>query len=112
MKVCLVFLDLNKAFDTVKKDILIQKLESHGLTGQCAKVFESYLSERNQFVQNGRNISKTPKTRVGAPQGSVLRALYFLIYFIDLLSHLSNENFSLILFGDDISLTSPQKLFQ
>ena len=96
MKVCSVFLDLAKTFDTVKHDILKEKLESYGLRGQAAKLIKSYLSERNQFVQIGQNVSSTLKTHVGVLQGSVLGPLLFLVHFSDLPSHLTNEKSSLI----------------
>ena len=51
MNVCSVFLDLAKTFDTVKHDLLIQKIESHGVREQAANLIKSYLSELNQFVQ-------------------------------------------------------------
>ena len=53
---CGVFVDLQKAFDTVDHIILLHKLEYYGIQGMCNHWFKSYLLDRKQFVPtNGYN---------------------------------------------------------
>ncbi len=42
-----VFIDLQKAFDTVDVNILLGKLPSFGITGMEHKWFKSYLSRKS-----------------------------------------------------------------
>ena len=43
--------DLSAAFDTVDHIALLRKLEHFGIRGDALKLFESYLSNRLQFVE-------------------------------------------------------------
>ena len=81
---CGVFVDLEKAFDTVDHQILLTKLNHYGIRGVSNDWFISYLSNCNQYVSINGYESGLAALNCGIPQGSVLEPLLFLLYINDL----------------------------
>ena len=99
---CGVFIDLEKAFDTVNHEILLSKLNHYGIRGVANKWFHSYLNNRHQKVSINGESSKMLPITCGVPQGSILGPLLFLIYINDM--HLAVKSSTMYHFADDTNL--------
>ena len=102
--VVLLSVDLRKAFDVIRHDILIEKLDSLGIRGPMLNWFRSYLYRRHQQTYVNGSISTSLEVKFGVPQGSSLGPLLYLIYFNDI-KNLYSEN-DINIFADDTCLLS------
>ncbi|KAH1006889.1 hypothetical protein HUJ05_007580 [Dendroctonus ponderosae] len=76
---------LNSAFDSVKHDILIHKLQNYGFRGIPLQLMKSFLTNRNQCVigsdgSGGTISSQMQLIQRGVPQGSILGPLLYILY--------------------------------
>ena len=97
-----IFLDFSKAFDTVNHKILLDKLYHYDITDNALQWFQSYLTERQQFVTYNGVSSHKKTIKCGVPQDSILGPLLFLVY-INNLYHICKKPIP-ILFADDTNL--------
>ena len=58
-----IFLDLSKAFDTLNHSILLDKLKHCGIRDCALNLLNSYLSDRQQFVQINNIKSSLPPVK-------------------------------------------------
>ena len=98
-----LFLDLKKAFDTVDHHILLSKLKLYGIRGNSLKWFDSYLKGRNRICSVNGKLSSAREIGCGAPQGSNLGPILFLLYVNDLPNCLESTKANL--FADDTNLS-------
>ena len=69
----MILIDLQKAFDTIDHEILLQKLKAIKFSESTIKWFKSYLSERIFFVNIENKLSDFGEVSCGVPQGVHLR---------------------------------------
>ena len=82
--------------------ILTKKLELYGTKGCNLGWFESYLSNRKQFITNGDKQTNIETITCRVPQSSILRPLLFLIFVNDL--HNVTKHLDPIMFADNTNL--------
>ena len=102
-KVDAVYLDFQKAFDTVPHQRLITKMRGYGIHQKTISWIEDFLSDREQKVRVNGSISSSAPVTSGIPQGSVLGPVLFVLYINDLPDVVTNEVY---MFADDTKIFS------
>ena len=107
----LLFVDFKKAFDLVDSRLLLAKLGNYGINNQAIELIKNYFLNRQQKVKIGNFDSEFVDITLGAPQGSVLGPLIFLIFINDLPMYLNNtisklfaDDTTMLFSGDNIDL--------
>ena len=80
----------------------------YGIEETALRLFESYLNERQQYVDFDGTPSNYNRILTGVPQGSILGPLLFIIYINDIAQ--SSNHFNFIIYADDTTLCSTLKI--
>ena len=82
--ICVLFMDLPKASDTINHDLLMAKLHAYGFSINALNLMSSYLKNKKQRAKTNNNFSATKTVIAGVSQGSIDRPLLFNLFINDL----------------------------
>ena len=86
----MILIDLQKAFDTLDHDILLNKMKYLGFTSKTIDWFGSYLKKRSIVVSLDKTLSETGILNCVVPEGLILGPILFLLYVRDMKTALKN----------------------
>ena len=93
-----LFIDIEKAYDSVWREGLMYKLHGLGIRGRIWGWIKSFLIDRRSVTNMGGEKRQEFNTSIGLPQGSVISPLLFSLFIVDCYENLKSEK---VKFADD-----------
>ena len=109
-------MDFNKAFDSIWRKALVEKLLKVGINGKFMNIIKSIYSSTTNSIIYGEETSETFKSNMGVKQGDTLSTTLFNLFINDLPKEFNFEGnnpvtvgdteISCLLYADDLILMS------
>ena len=100
-----IFLDLEKAFELVSKEVILESTLRQGIKGKIIAWLDNYLTHRSGIVQFQGESSATQTFNNGTPQGSSLSPTLFNMVINQLLQLNLGKGTQMIAYADDIAIS-------
>ena len=97
-----VFVDFCRAYDSIWRAKLIEKLKNMNIEGNMLVWFSRFLDQRWTKVTYGKTFSKYKQTKVGLPQGAVTSTTLFNAYINNLPNIARNTKTNIGTYADDV----------
>lgn len=104
------FVDFQKAFDSVDRGLLIQKLiKDFHLGGKTLSLINNILTQNNVHISVGNQTAKHFAQTKGVAQGDGLSPTLFIMYIADLATEIKKGtiNLKILMYADDLVIYSP-----
>ena len=108
-----VFVDFRKAFPSVDRKILVEKLDKIGIKGRTLELIADILSHNKVRVDDGLRCTQYFNQHLGLYEGDVLSPYAFILFVKDLAEELKSLNnkslealLDLLMYADDLSIYS------
>ena len=93
-----LFIDIEKAYDSVWHEGLLFKLKELGIRGRVWEWIKNFLKDRKAVINMAGKRAQEFCIKIGLPQGSVLSPLLFLLFIVDCFKNVSGKK---VKFADD-----------
>ena len=100
-EVDIVYIDFQKAFDSVPQKKLLNTISKYGIKGKTLNWIPAFLTDRMQRVAVNESFLKWAPVVSGVPQGSVLGPILFLLYINSMLDGITSP---MLLYADDAKI--------
>lgn len=100
-----IFLDLEKAYDTMERGRVLEILKRLGVEKNLWTYIKNFLTGRTFCVRVGESLSSNYSLERGTPQGSPLSATLFLLAINGISSNIRNP-IKCFMFADDVVIAA------
>ena len=109
-----LFLDIEKAYDTVYRRIILEELKRLDIKGRMFNYIKDFLTDRWACVRILNGKSDLFKMELGVPQGSSLSTTLFSLAMNTIYQAISEENVNIkmLLYVDDVALCTTSRSIQ